>query len=97
MSLDISPDIEAHILAQAQRAGLSVEDYLENLLSESETFAADVGRGEAKSEPPSKEEVRVKIDRGLAQMKRGEYVDGERFMEDLLAGVEDTANTRRTG
>jgi hypothetical protein len=84
MSLNVSPEVEAHVLAQARQAGLSVDDYLEALVSEKEHLIAVVTSVEAKSEPLSPDEVRVKLDRGMAQLKRGEYVDGEQFMGELL-------------
>jgi hypothetical protein len=97
MSLNVSPEVEAHVLAQARQAGLSVDDYLEALVSEKEHLIAMVTSIEAKSEPLSPDEVRVKLDRGMAQLKRGECVDGEQFMSELLSGLDDVERPRRTG
>jgi predicted transcriptional regulator len=89
MSLDISPEIEARILARAKEAGLSIDDYLEQVVNENEQFDAIINKIEAKTKPLSPEQVKAKIDRGLAQLERGEYVDGERFMKELLSDIED--------
>jgi predicted transcriptional regulator len=91
MSLNVSPEVEAHVLAQAEQAGLSVDDYLENLVSQDEQLIAAVRSVESKSELPPRDELRAKLDRGLAEMKRGEYVDGEQFMAELLSGLDDDA------
>jgi hypothetical protein len=40
MSLNVSAEVEARILANAQQAGVSIEDYLEQVLGESEKVAA---------------------------------------------------------
>jgi hypothetical protein len=88
MSLDISPEIEARIIAKGEQAGLSIDDYLEQVVCETEQFEAG---------PLSPEDAKAKIDRGLVQLERGEYVDGERFMTELLSGIDDAERTRRTG
>jgi len=67
MSLNISAEVEARILGNAERAGVSIEDYLDQVLGESEEFAADVRRLEATGTSPSREEIQGKISRGLAQ------------------------------
>jgi len=97
MSLDISPEIEARILAGAKEVGLSIDDYLEQVVYEKEQFDAAIGKLEANAKPLSPEEVKAKIDRGLTQLERGEYVDGERFMTELLSHMDDAERTRRTG
>ena len=88
MSLAISPEVEAHIVALAREAGLSVEDYLERLITENRELAAAMRGLTRSAELFSTEEVRLKIERGLAQIERGEYVDGEAFMENLLADLD---------
>jgi hypothetical protein len=95
MSLNISAEVEARILGNAEQAGISIEDYLDQVLGESEEFAADVRRLEATRTSPSREEIQGKISRGLAQLDRGEYASGEEFMADLLSGVDDVK--RRAG
>lgn len=47
MSLNVSPEVETRIVAKAQEAGVSVDDYLEQVLSENEEFAASVRELEA--------------------------------------------------
>lgn len=95
MSLNISAEVEARILGNAGQAGVSIEDYLDRVLGESEEFAADVRRLEATGTPPSREEIQGKISRGLAQLDRREYASGEEFMADLLSGVDHVK--RRAG
>jgi predicted transcriptional regulator len=97
MSLAISPEVEAHIVALAREAGLSVEEYLERLITENRELAAAMRglMGSAELLPP--EEVRLKIERGLAQLERGEYVDGEEFMENLLADLNNAEGHRPAG
>ena len=97
MSLDVSPEIETRIAAKAREAGLSVEDYLELVVDESDEFAANLRTLEATNEPLSREEIQAKIERGLAQLEVGDYVDGEQFMADLLSSVEDAERKRRSG
>jgi hypothetical protein len=97
MSLDTSPKIEARIIAKAQEAGLSIDDYLEHLLSENEQFETAVRKLEESAGRLSPQEAKAKMDRGLGQIERGEYVDGERFMTELLSSLDDAERTRRTG
>ena len=40
MSLNVSTELEARIVAKAQELGLPVDDFLELVLSENEEFAA---------------------------------------------------------
>jgi|SRR5215470_14391340 hypothetical protein len=89
MSLAVSPEVEAHIVALARQAGLSVEEYLERLIAETQEVAAAMRSLTGSAGLLSAEEIRSKIERGLAQLDRGEYVDGEKFAEDLLAGLEN--------
>jgi predicted transcriptional regulator len=95
MSLNISAEVEARILGNAEQAGVSIEDYLDQVLGESEEFAAEVRRLEATCTSPSREEIQGKISRGLAQLDRGECASGEEFMADLLSGIDDVE--RRAG
>jgi hypothetical protein len=97
VSLDISPKIEARIIAKAQEAGLSIDDCLEHVVGENEQFEAAVRKLEVSAGRLSPEEAKAKMDRGLAQIERGEYVDGERFMTELLSSIDDAEHTRRTG
>jgi len=93
MSLDVSTELEARILAKAERLGLPVGVFLELVLSENEEFAASLNQADSALKPLSPGEVEEKIGRGLAQLERGECVDGEQFMADLLSGI----NQRRAG
>ena len=58
---------------------------------------AAVRKLEENAEPLSPEDAKAKIDRGLAHLERGEYVDGERFMTELLSDIDNAERTRRTG
>jgi len=89
MSLNVSAEVEARILANAQQAGVSIEDYLDQVLGESEEVAAVVRRSEASQQSLSLEEIQGKISRGLAQLDRGEHTNGEEFMTDLLTGLDE--------
>jgi len=89
MSLNVSAEVEARILANAQQAGVSIEDYLEQVLGESEEVAADVRRLETSRRSLSLEEIQGKISRGLAQLDCGEYTSGEEFMADLYSGLDE--------
>ncbi|HZW05343.1 MAG TPA: hypothetical protein VFF58_00410 [Candidatus Nitrosotalea sp.] len=89
MSLNVSAEIEARILVNAQQAGVSIEDYLEQVLGEDEEVGAVVRRLEASLRPLSPEEIQGKVSRGLAQLDRGEYTTGEEFMADLLTGLDE--------
>ncbi len=89
MSLNVSAEVEARILANAQQAGVSIEAYLEQVLAESEEVAAAVRRLEASQRSLSLEETQGKVSRGLAQLDRGDYTNGEEFMADLLAGLDE--------
>ncbi|MEX2263639.1 MAG: hypothetical protein WD696_16910 [Bryobacteraceae bacterium] len=97
MSLNVSPEVEARIVAKAQEAGVSVDDYLEQVVGENEEFGAKVRELEANTKALSREEIQGKLDRGVAQLERGDYVDGEQFMADLLAGIKDVKPKRRAG
>ena len=97
MSLKVSAETEARIVAKAQEVGASIDDYLEQLVAENEQFAASVRRLADTAEPLSQAEVQAKLDRGAAQLQGGDHVDGEQFMTDLLAGIDDIKPKRRAG
>jgi hypothetical protein len=63
----------------------------EQVVGENEQFEAAVRKLEASAEPLSPEDAKPKIDRGLAQLERGEYVDGERFMTELLSDIDNAS------
>lgn len=97
MSLNMSPEVEARIVAKAQEAGVSVDDYLEQLVSGYEEISLAVSKAEASARPLSGEDAQAKIERGLAQLERGEYVDGEQFMAELLSEMDGMERKRRDG
>ena len=94
MSPNVSPEVEARIVAKAQEAGVSVDEYLEQVVGENEEFAARVRELDASTTPLSREEIQARLDRGVAQLERGDYVDGEPFMSDLLSGIDGEPEPR---
>ena len=88
MSLNVSPEVEARIVANAREAGVPVDDYLEQVLGENEEFATHARHAEAASTPLTREEVQAKIKRGLEQLERGDCADGEPFLAELLASID---------
>jgi hypothetical protein len=90
MSLDVSADIEERIVAKARQAGVTVDAYLQGLVQENEDFENILDSLEARAPAISREQVREKIERGIAQLERGDVVDGEEFMAGLLTGVDDS-------
>jgi hypothetical protein len=97
MSLNVSSQTEARILARAQEVGVSIDEYLEQLVSENEELAAKVRELENTTELLSHSEVQAKLDRGIAQLQTGDCVAGEQFMSDLLAAIDDVTPKRRAG
>ena len=69
----------------------------EQVVYENEQFEAAVRKLEENAAPWPPEEAKAKIDCGLAQLERGEYVNGERFMTELLSDIDNAERTRRTG
>jgi antitoxin ParD1/3/4 len=43
------------------------------------------------------QELRKRMDKGLAQAQRGEGVDGEIFMQELIDGLDTRGSKRKTG
>jgi len=98
MCVTVSPEIEARILAKAEEGGISVDDYLDQLVHENEEIASVVDRLESLPPALSRDEVEEKLGRGLAQYERGEYADGEQFMQELIREIDQGSDrTRRTG
>ena len=98
MSLNLSPEIEARIVEKAGECGISVDDYLDQLIHENEEIASVVSSLESATVALSRDEVAKKLERGLAQHQRGEYVDGEQFMQDLMREIDHSSERpRRTG
>jgi predicted transcriptional regulator len=85
MSLEVSRETEARLIAAARAEGLSVEAFVERLMEEREELAGATDRSYSHSTPLSREELQAKIERGFAQSERGEVVDGEAFVGELLA------------
>lgn len=80
MALTIeNEEFERHVQTNARSAGLSVEDYLTQLLRQDDERARQL------------QDLRARISEGLASLDRGEGVDGEEFMANLLAGLDDEA------
>jgi hypothetical protein len=61
MSLNVSTELEARIVAKAQELGLPVDDFLDLVLSENEEFAASVKQAESALTPLFREEIEEKI------------------------------------
>ena len=97
MSIDISRENEARLIATARAEGVSVDAYLERLMNEREELAAIVEHTAARIAPLSAEETHAKIERGFLQSERGDVVDGETFSAGLLAGLDDLEHKRRAG
>ena len=87
--MKVSPEIEARIIAKANQSGVSVDDYLDQVVGENEEYSAIVSKFESSATQLSPDALEAKFKRGLAQYERGEFVDGEPFMQDLLRGMDD--------
>jgi predicted transcriptional regulator len=97
MSIHLSPQIQARLVARAKAEGLSVDALIERLIEEREEFAATLERAEAHFVPFSREDIQVKIERGFAQSERGEVVDGETFTAGLLSELGEIERKRHIG
>ena len=95
MSIEISPQTEARLVATAHAEGVSVSTFIERLMEEREEVAAIVDRAGARSASLSKEEVRARIERSFAQSERGEVVDGETFVGELLSDLDEARRPAR--
>ena len=89
--------MEARIIAQASAEGVSVDEYLQDLVSTSEEFVTAMRRLDASFDPLPREAVSAKITRGLEELARGEYVDGETFMDELLSEIENRRGPSPSG
>jgi hypothetical protein len=89
MSLNVSTELEARIVAKARQLGLPVADFLELVVDENEAFSASVHQAEATLDPLAGAEIQEKINRGLAQLEDGDFVDGEQFMGALLSAIDE--------
>ena len=97
MTLNVSAEVEARIVAGAREAGVTVEDYLEYLVRENDAVGNVLAELTGSAGTLSLEDTQSKIRRGVAQLERGEYVDGEEFMIELLSGIDDLDRSRRAG
>ncbi len=88
MSIDISPETEARLMATAHAEGMSVDGLLARLIDEREQLAAIIEQMDAHLAPMSEREVRAKIERGFLQSERGEVLDGDTFTAGLLDEME---------
>jgi predicted transcriptional regulator len=97
VSLNVSAETEARIVAGAREAGVSVEDYLAYLVRENHAVGNVLAELTGNVKALDLEDAQSKIRRGVAQLERGEFVDGEEFMAELLTGIDDLERSRRTG
>jgi transposase-like protein len=97
MSLEISQESEARLVATARAVGVSVERFVELLMEEREEVASAIDRAHSHSTSPSREELQSKIERGFAQSECGEVVDGEAFIGELLAEMNEMERKRPAG
>ena len=97
MSIDISRENEARLIATAQAEGVSIDAYVERLMNQREEVAAIVDQAAARVVRLSDEETRTKIERGFLQSERDEVVDGETFSAGLLTELNDKEHRRRAG
>jgi len=74
--IDISPETEAQLKAKAQAEGVSVGEYLERLMLESDSRRVQLL------------EFRREIDQRLQSLDAGEHVDGEVVMARLIAELD---------
>jgi hypothetical protein len=63
-----------------------VDAYLQGLIQENEELVSILSSLEARAPALSREQVREKLERGIAQLERGEVVD-IRVMSGLLAAL----------
>lgn len=80
MGLDVSPDLEARIMAKAQAEGASVTAYLERLLEEREELRSALLSN-----------LRERLDESLRDAERGELADGEEFTASLIGKLDARA------
>jgi hypothetical protein len=97
MSIDISPNTQARLLATAQAEGMSIDAFLERLIDEREELTAAIERTDAHFAPLSEEEIRDKIERGFQQSEHGELVDGDTFTAGLVSEIDEMERKRRVG
>jgi hypothetical protein len=97
MSLNVSLEIEARIAANAQDAGVSIDTYLERVVEEDEAITALVAQADARRPALSRQEVSAKIERGLTQLERGDCVDGEQFMAELMTDLDSRERAPQGG
>ena len=95
MSFELSPNIGAEIVAKARETGVSAESYLIQLVRQSEEIEGAPQETGFRSESGSSEMARAKISLGIQQLERGEVVDGEQFMMELMESVDGAGRQRR--
>jgi predicted transcriptional regulator len=83
VTINLSPDIEARLKAQANAEGVSVEAYVARLVSEEESRAIRV------------EEFGLAIRERLESLNAGESVDGEEVMTRLLTELDERRQSVR--
>lgn len=94
MSVNISAETEARLLAAARAEGISVNALLESLINEREEFTALADRANAQTGWVSREQVREKIERGFLQSEQGDIADGDSFTNELLTELDEMERKR---
>lgn len=84
MTIDLSPEMEARLKAQANAEGISVGAYVAHLLSEEEARGIRIAAFEQA------------IHERLRSLSDGESVDGEEVMSRLLAELDESQQVRIT-
>jgi hypothetical protein len=84
MTIDLSPEIEARLKAKASAEGISVEAYVEHLVSEEEARVIRLAGFEQA------------ISERLRSLSDGESADGEEVMARLLAELDEPRHVRVT-
>ena len=95
MSILISAETQARLVATADSEGVSVDAFVERLMDEREELLTLIEGSEAYLRAASLQQVRSKLERGYAESKCGEVVDGDTFMAKLLSDIEKLEQTRR--
>jgi predicted transcriptional regulator len=93
MAIPVSADLERRLREHAEAEGLSVDAFLERIMDQREALSVIADTGESQS--LSSEQIRLKIERGLAQSSRGEVFDGEQTVRELLSDLESLEQDSR--
>lgn len=88
MNLSISPDLEAQIDVELRSGRFNNAGEFLSAAVQHYLIAREMG------EVYSRADVEEKLTRGLAQIERGETVDGEEFMQQLRRRTREARRTR---